>query len=58
MRLFGFAAIVLFVLGLICIAVPTSIAGGGWKLWDTAGLLATALELFLPAGIFAWRPTA
>ena len=30
MRLFGFASIVLFILGLICIAVPTQIAGSSW----------------------------
>ena len=47
MRLFGFASIILFILGLICIAVPTQIAGSSWPLWDTAGGLAAVLELFL-----------
>lgn len=47
MRLFGFASIVLFILGLICVAIPTHIAGASWPLWDTAGAVAATLELFL-----------
>jgi membrane-bound ClpP family serine protease len=61
MRLFGFASIILFILGLICLAVPTTIAGASWPLWDTAGALAAALELFL-GPVSGWavtrRPTA
>ena len=59
MRLFGFASIVLFILGLICLAVPTTIASSGWQLWDTAGLLAAALSSSsarCPAGAFLQRP--
>lgn len=60
MRLFGFASIILFILGLICLAVPTSIASAHWQLWDTAGGLAAVLELFLgpvSTWTFIQRPT-
>lgn len=51
MKLFALAAIILFILGLICLVAPTTIAGANWQTWDTAGLLATVLEMFLPAGV-------
>lgn len=47
MRLFLLAAVALFILAVICLAVPTTIAGAGWPLWTCSGLLSWALEALL-----------
>lgn len=47
MRLFLFAAVVLFILAVICLAVPTTIAGATWPTWLCSGLLAWALDALL-----------
>ena len=47
MRFFLLCAVALFVLAVICLAVPTTIAGAGWPLWACSGLLAWSLEVLL-----------
>lgn len=45
MRFFLIAAVVLFVLALICLIPPISLVlGAGYALWTVAGLLALALD--------------
>lgn len=47
MRLLILAAVVMFVLALICLAVPTVVAGAKWEVWLVAGLLSWALDTLL-----------
>ena len=44
MTLFRLVAAVLFVLGIICLAAPTTIAGQSWATWLVSGLLAWLLD--------------
>ncbi len=52
MRLLLFIAVVLLVLALICLLVPTAIAGQGWPTWTVAGLLFWAIDSLLGGYVF------
>jgi hypothetical protein len=51
-RVFLIAALVLFVLGLICIAASTTIAGADWPVWLIGGLIAWVIDALLGS---SWR---
>lgn len=44
MRIFLLLAFILFGLGLICAAVPTSILGASWVVWTIAGFMSFTLN--------------
>lgn len=57
MTLFRLIAAVLFVLGLICLVAPTTIAGQSWATWLVSGLLAWVLDGMKSIVIVTHRPT-
>ena len=51
MSLLKLAVIILLILALICLIVPTTIAGASWATWLVSALLAWALDTVLGSSV-------